>query len=68
MVLLVPVPGSGLIREKNDVIVARGAAGTGGIGAADSFGPLCDGAQLLPYWCPYRCMLAVNGIHQRAPP
>ena len=37
-----PVPVSGLIPEKNDVIVARGAAaaGTGGVGAADSFGSL----------------------------
>ena len=37
-----PVPVSGLIPGKNDVIVARGAAagGTGGVGAADSFGSL----------------------------
>ena len=37
-----PVPVSGLIPEKNDVIVTRGVAtaGTGGVGAADSFGSL----------------------------
>ena len=40
-----PVPVSGLIPEKNDVIVARGAAaaGTGRVGAADSFGSLSWG-------------------------
>ena len=42
MLPAVPIPVSGLIQEKNDVIVARGtaAAGTDSVGAADSFGAL----------------------------
>ena len=42
MVAQAPVPVSGLIPEKNDMIVARGAAaaGTDGVGATDSFGSL----------------------------
>ena len=42
VVPLAPVAVSGLITEKNDVIVARGtgAAGTGEVGTAGSFDPL----------------------------
>ena len=42
VITLLPVPVSALVPEKNDMIVARGAAAAaaGGVAAAGSFGPL----------------------------